>query len=103
MEPWIETDIGNILVYRKAGEDNSNEKVAIFEVYGNSLDSIGVIDYPISLKSKFALLGLLKCQEKKSKEHLKSAGDWYLAGIASQDEMNVLYKLKKLPKNLDTD
>jgi len=100
MKNWKKSDIGKIIAYKSSNESNLYEKVAICTVYPKNSKTIGVLDYPIALTSKFALLGLVKAQEKNDKFLMEKVGDWYFMGYASKEEKGVLEKIAKSPKIL---
>lgn len=97
MADWKKSDIGKIIEYRG---DEGIEKVAIYNVYNQVPNEIDTIEYPIELSSRIALLGMVKDQEKKSKEELKYTGDWHFVKRASVEELGVLEKIAKTPKDI---
>jgi hypothetical protein len=96
MEYWNEEDIGNVIVYLKKGNFNSDlkETIAICKVFPNST-SLGVVDYPIELSSRYHLISLYKEKKKCKERHLNHPGDWYLKNKASKEEAGVLEKLAR--------
>jgi hypothetical protein len=98
MGQWNKSDIGKIISYRN--ENGYNEKVAICKVSPEVPNQVEILEYPISLKSRIALLGLIKNQEVKGEEYLKKAGDWYSVGNVLKDEMGVLEKIANTPKEI---
>jgi hypothetical protein len=109
MKTWNKSDIGKILVYRKREELEGeleekleryakDEVIAIYEINPRLLNTIGFIHYPIKLTSKFGILGLIRGQEKESKEDIKEEGDWAYIGETSREEKEVLYKIAKYKK-----
>ncbi len=96
---WNKSDIGKVIEYR--GINHITEKVVIFNYNKEIPTNVEVLGFPITLNSSLAILGLVKNQEKKSKEELKNAGDWYFIKKASSEEMNVLKKFAEAPKTID--
>lgn len=105
MSKWRSWDIGKIIVYREelpCTNNLMNREVAIYDVCSRVPNTIRVIecpipldDYPVSLKSKISLTGMIKCNEKKGEEYLEKAGDWYFKRYVSKEEKKVLKKVAK--------
>jgi len=96
MEIWNNSDVGNIIVYKNKGNFNAElmETIAICKVFPNST-SLGVVDYPIELSSRYHLISLYKEKKKCREKHLNHPGDWYLKGKVSEQEAGVLEKLAR--------
>ena len=89
---WTEEYIGNIIIYSNLS--NKKEKIAIVDIYKEIINTIKVIDYPISLDSRISLLGLRKNQEKENLFQLEKPGDWYFLEKASIDEIIEIHRIK---------
>jgi hypothetical protein len=98
MKTWDNHDIGKILLYRKVGGVRENERVVICKICPENSGLIGVLDYPIALNSRFAVLGLVKDQEKKEEDYFREAGDWIYEGKVTSEEKGILEKISKTPK-----
>ncbi len=96
MENWNNSDIGRIIRYRnKINEEvDSLEEYAIFKTYPKT-DFIGVIEYPISLSSKYKVSKILRKNEKLTENELNNSGEWHFKGKVSKDELSVLERIAK--------
>jgi hypothetical protein len=110
MSKWRKSDIGKIIIYkRELGMERRlvNDKIIIYDVNNKVPNTIGFVDYPISLNSeihppylssKIGLVGIAKNQKKESEEYLEKAGDWCFVDRVSKDEMRILENIAKSPK-----
>jgi len=107
MSKWRKSDIGKIIVYR--GKTSPDERVVIYDIDSRTPNTIGFVEYPISLNSKISFpflssklgcVGIIKSQKKESEGYLEKAGDWCFVGKVSKDERKVLEIIAKTPKNL---
>jgi len=101
MAHWKKSDIGKIIVYKSLSEfcnELKDEKIVIYGVNDKVPNTIGFIEYPISLKSNIGKVGIIKDQEKKSERYLEKVGDWCFMGNVSKDEMEELERIAKAPK-----
>jgi hypothetical protein len=110
MKRWKKSDIGKIIVYKKQMSLSSkleDEKIIIYSVNKKIPNTVGFVEYPISLSSKIhtpyisskiGLVGIVKSQRKESPEYLEKAGDWCFIDKVSKDEMGELEKIAKAPK-----
>jgi len=96
-EEWNKNDIGKIIIYSNLSK--KKEKVAILEIYEDTPNTIGIVNYPISLNSRISLLGLRKSQEQKDSSLLDKVGDWCSLGEVSKDEREELNRIASYPKN----
>ena len=106
MKRWKESDVGKRIIYR--GQGLENNEVIIYDTNRDVPNTIRFVEYPltlnhevsviqspIALKSKIGMAGIIKSQEKKSKEYFEKAGDWCFVDRVSKDEMGVLEILAK--------
>ncbi len=99
MKYWNKKDIGKVLVYRTL-YDQENEQIAIVKTYEETSNVIKAVNYPIALNSRLFILGLPKIQEKKDKNSLKNAGDWYFVKRVSKEERQELERILKSRKEI---
>jgi hypothetical protein len=109
MKRWRKSDIGKIIVYKSKSElgELKNEKIVIYDVNSKVPNTVGFVEYPITLNSevypriltsKIGLVGIYKNQKKKSEEYLENEGDWCFIDKVSKDEMGELERIAKAPK-----
>lgn len=107
MKHWKKSDIGKVIVYRTNEEKRLNEKIVIYSVDSRIPNTVGFVEYPITLNSeiyppfissKIGLVGIIKNQQKESEEYLEKAGDWCFIDRVSKDEKWVLETIAKSPK-----
>jgi len=91
MSNWCKKDIERKVKF--LDEFGKEGEVAIVNVYKEVPNTIRVVEYPISLKSKIFHLGLPKEQEKEDSYGLKEPGDWYSEGKVSKDESDEIKRI----------
>jgi hypothetical protein len=107
MSKWKKSDIGKVIVFKR--DNGLMDKVVIYNVDLKAPNTVGFMEYPISLdseihppyiSSKIGILGLVKDQEKKKEEYIEKSGDWCFLERVLKDEMRELERIARYPINL---
>jgi hypothetical protein len=103
MSTWTKENIGDIIVYKDQsdfGVELRNKKIAIYGVNPIVPNTVGFIEYPISLSSKIGKVGIVKAQQKESEEYLEKAGDWCFMGKVQSHVKGELERIALASKTL---